>query len=81
MKEDRFGFEETVYLVLFGSLPDMTQLAAFTGILEEYRTLPERFFEDMILNAPSADIMNKLARSTLACTPTTQTRRRTPGIS
>ena len=66
MSEGRFGFEETAYLLLFGALPDRTSLESFTGILEEYRSLPERFFEDMILNAPSPDIMNKLARSTLA---------------
>jgi citrate synthase len=66
MKEGRFGFEETAYLLIFGSLPDKASLNAFHGILAEYRTLPERFFEDMILNAPSPDIMNKLARSTLA---------------
>jgi citrate synthase len=64
--EGRFGFEETAYLLLFGSLPDRETLTAFTKILEEFRILPDRFFEDMILNAPSNDIMNKLARSTLA---------------
>jgi citrate synthase len=66
MSEKRFGFEETAYLLLFGTLPDRATLGAFTKILDEYRTLPERFFEDMILSAPSPDIMNKLARSTLA---------------
>jgi citrate synthase len=66
MNEGRFGFEETAYLLLFGALPNRQMLQSFTKILEEYRTLPERFFEDMILNAPSNDIMNKLARSTLA---------------
>ena len=66
IKEDRFGFEETAYLLIFGTLPDRVSLEAFHAILEEYRVLPERFFEDMILNAPSPDIMNKLARSILA---------------
>ena len=66
LSEEHFGFEETAYLLLFGVLPDRTSLEVFTKILEEYRVLPERFFEDMILNAPSPDIMNKLARSTLA---------------
>lgn len=66
MKEGRFGFEETAYLLLFGALPDRASLESFTKILDEYRSLPERFFEDMILCAPSNDIMNKLARSTLA---------------
>jgi citrate synthase len=64
--EGRFGFEETAYLLIFGALPDTATLKAFKDILEEYRILPERFFEDMILCAPSNDIMNKLARSTLA---------------
>jgi citrate synthase len=66
LSEGRSGFEETAYLLLFGSLPEKSSLQAFKGILDEYRTLPERFFEDMILSAPSHDIMNKLARSTLA---------------
>lgn len=66
MGEGRFGFEETTYLLLFGTLPDKTTLETYSKILDEYRVLPERFFEDMILNAPSQDIMNKLARSILA---------------
>lgn len=66
MSEDRFGFEETAYLLLFGALPNRATLEDFSKILDEYRVLPDRFFEDMILNAPSNDIMNKLARSTLA---------------
>lgn len=64
--EGRFGFEETAYLLIFGSLPNKEELNSFNAILDEYRVLPERFFEDMILNAPSNDIMNKLARSILA---------------
>lgn len=66
IKEGRFGFEETAYLLIFGKLPNKSSLDSFNSILEEYRILPERFFEDMILSAPSQDIMNKLARSTLA---------------
>ncbi|SHH51737.1 citrate synthase [Sporobacter termitidis DSM 10068] len=66
MSEGRLGFEETAYLLLFGALPNRPSLESFTRILDEYRTLPERFFEDMILCAPSNDIMNKLARSVLA---------------
>jgi citrate synthase len=66
VQEGRFGFEETAYLLIFGHLPDRTSLDSFHAILEEYRVLPERFFEDMILNAPSPDIMNKLERSMLA---------------
>ena len=64
--EDRFGFEETCFLLLFGYLPTADQLKDFLGVLEEMRALPENFFEDMILKAPSPDVMNKLARSVLA---------------
>ena len=64
--EGRFGFEETAYLLLFGKLPKREELRAFRSILAEYRTLPDYFTEDMILKAPSPNIMNKLARSVLA---------------
>ena len=64
--ENRFGFEETAYLLLFGKLPKQEELQAFRSILAEYRTLPDYFTEDMILKAPSPNIMNKLARSVLA---------------
>jgi citrate synthase len=64
--DKRFGFEETVYLLLFGKLPDANQLKDFEDLLGEYRTLPDGFAEDMIFKAPSIDIMNKLARSVLA---------------
>ena len=64
--ENRLGFEEVVYLLLFGELPGGDRLADFTELLSEYRELPERFNESMILSAPSNDIMNKLARSVLA---------------
>ncbi|UOO36921.1 citrate synthase [Oscillospiraceae bacterium CM] len=66
MSEGRFGFEETAYLLIFGTLPDKLSLDCFNGILDEYRHLPSGFTEDMILSAPSKDIMNKLARSVLA---------------
>ncbi len=66
MSEGRFGFEETAYLLLFGRLPNREQLQIFRGLLEHFRTLPAGFTEDMILKAPSPDVMNKLARSTLA---------------
>ncbi|MBQ1352013.1 MAG: hypothetical protein IIY71_04755 [Oscillospiraceae bacterium] len=66
MTENRFGFEETAYLLLLGSLPNHTQLDEFNQILKEYRALPPNFTEDMILKAPSHDVMNKLARSVLA---------------
>lgn len=65
--EDRHGFEEICYLLLFGELPNSTNLTKFYEILGQYRTLPEGFVRDMILKAPSKDIMNKLARSVLAC--------------
>ncbi len=64
--EDRFGFEETVYLLLFGDLPTAAELQEFTDKLALYRPLPDNFVVDMILKAPSNNIMNKLARSVLA---------------
>jgi len=65
LKEDRFGFEETSYLLLFGHLPTEAQLKTFTDTLAEMRYLPEFFTEDLILRAPSPNIMNKMARATL----------------
>ena len=64
--DDRFGFEEVVYLLLFGSLPTESALDEFTKYLGTKRKLPVNFTEDMILKAPSGDIMNKLARCVLA---------------
>ena len=61
-----FGYEEVAYLLLFGSLPTKEQLESFNRILAASRRLPEGFFEDMILKAPSPNIMNKLERSVLA---------------
>lgn len=66
VSENRFGFEETAYLLLFGALPTREQLDQFKGILSNYHTLPPMFTEDMIIKAPSKDVMNKLARSVLA---------------
>ncbi|MCD6397986.1 MAG: citrate/2-methylcitrate synthase [Spirochaetaceae bacterium] len=66
LKEGRFGFEETIYLLLFGELPAKLELEKFTKILSDHRKLPKGFTEDMILKAPSSNIMNKLARSVLA---------------
>lgn len=63
--EDRKGFEETTYFLLFGELPTSSQLEEFNTLLDSYRTLPDGFAEDMIMRAPSRDIMNKLARSVL----------------
>lgn len=65
-KENRFGYEEVVYLLLFGELPDKATLGRFTDLIGNLRSLPDGFTEDMILKAPSADVMNKLARSVLA---------------
>ncbi len=65
-KEGRYGFEEVVFLLTFGFLPNREQLDKFTSMLSKKRTLPENFAEDMILKAPSDNIMNKLARSVLA---------------
>ncbi|NBF40594.1 MAG: citrate synthase [Spirochaetes bacterium] len=65
-QDGRFGFEEVAYLLLFGELPSETELSDFRAVLGAGRTLPNGFTEDMILRAPSSDIMNKLARSVLA---------------
>lgn len=65
VKEDRFGFEEISYLLLFGSLPTETELAEFKTILADYRSLPNSFVRDIIMKAPSSDMMNALARSVL----------------
>jgi len=64
--ENRFGYEETVYLLLFGALPTAAQLTEFKHLLCEWSTLPPDFTEDMIIKAPSRNVMNKLARSILA---------------
>lgn len=66
VKDDRFGFEETVWLLLFGYLPTKREVESFNSLMEEYRILPDAFVEDMILKAASANIMNKMARSVLA---------------
>lgn len=65
-KEERFGFEEVVYLLLMGKLPNKEELRRFNRLISYNRELPGEFFEDMILKAPSRDIMNKLSRSMLA---------------
>ena len=62
----RFGFEEIAYLLMMGDLPTQSQLSEFTDLLSSSRDLPAGFTEDMILKAPSPDVMNKLARSVLA---------------
>lgn len=65
-KEDRYGFEETAFLLLFGHLPTSKELEGFSTYISLKRDLPLGFVEDMILKAPSKNIMNKLARSVLA---------------
>ena len=65
LKEERFGFEEVAYLMLFGSLPNEAQLKAFRTLLGEQRTLPKNFTRDVIMKAPSKDMMNTLSRSVL----------------
>ena len=65
IKEDRFGFEETAYLLLLGELPNKEQLEEVSEILASYRSLPTSFVRDIIMKAPSFDMMNTLARSVL----------------
>ena len=61
----RFGYEETTYLLLYGKLPDSQQLADFKKLLANQRSLPTNFVRDVIMKAPSKDIMNVLSRSVL----------------
>ncbi|MDR2631381.1 MAG: citrate synthase, partial [Spirochaetaceae bacterium] len=63
--EGRFSFEETVYLLMFGTLPSREQLEQFCTLMGKNRGLPDNFAEDSIMKAPSRDIMNKLGRSVL----------------
>lgn len=65
MRSGRFGFEETAYLLIFGSLPNKQEFENFNEFLCDFRKLPENFVRDLILKAPSKDIMNLLARSVL----------------
>ena len=66
IKEDRFGFEEVTYLLLFGELPTARRLENFNKVISEYRTLPSTFVRDIIMKAPSSDMMNQLARCVLS---------------
>ena len=63
--ENRFGFEEVIYLLLIGHLPNARELKAFSELLASYRTLPDGFVRDIIMRAPTADLMNLLARCVL----------------
>jgi len=65
MGENRFGFEEVCFLLLFGHLPNKSEVKEFTALLDENTCLPDNFVRDTILNAPSRDMMNSLAKSVL----------------
>lgn len=65
LEDDRFGFEEVVYLLLFGEMPNDAELNSFKDLLVQYRTLPQNFVRDVIMKAPSEDMMNTIARSVL----------------
>lgn len=65
LADNRFAFEETVYLLLFGNLPNAKELVDFKELLNCYRELPRNFLRDVIMKAPSKDIMNMLVRSVL----------------
>ncbi|MCR4563367.1 MAG: citrate/2-methylcitrate synthase [Clostridiales bacterium] len=65
VKDNRFGFEEITYLLLFGVLPTADELEEFRQVLNSYRSLPNSFIRDIIMKAPSTDMMNSLARSVL----------------
>ena len=66
IEEERFGFEEITYLLILGSLPTRSELEYFKKLLGTKRELPQGFARDIILTAPSNNIMNKMARSVLA---------------
>ena len=65
IKEQRFGFEETVYLLLFGKLPNEKELCEFCELLSDFRQVPKNFVRDVIMKSPSKDMMNMLARCVL----------------
>ena len=64
--DNRFGFEEVVWLLIFGSLPSKDQIAGIREVLGKSRALPDEFIEDMIMKHPSKDIMNKMARCVMS---------------
>ncbi len=66
VREKRFGFEETVFLLLFGNMPSGEDLEGFKKILSDFRSLPSTFTRDVIMKAPSDNMMNTLAKSVLA---------------
>ena len=63
--ESRYGFEEIAYLLLYGELPDQAKLEEFTDLMATSRFLPTNFVRDVVMKAPSADMMNSLSRSVL----------------
>lgn len=63
--DDRYGYEEVVYLLMFGELPNRAQLKVFNTTLAKLRTIPPSFVRDIIMQAPSRDMMNALSRSVL----------------
>lgn len=65
LEADHSGFEETAYLLLFGELPNKAQLENFQNMIAERRTLPPNFVRDVIMKAPSRDMMNSITRSIL----------------
>ena len=65
LQDDRFGFEETIYLLLFGQLPSKDELDEFCALLTNYRSLPKNFVRDVLMKASGKDMMNVLARSVL----------------
>jgi citrate synthase len=69
VSEERLGFEEVSYLLLFGTLPTEVELAEFKALIGKRRTLPTNFVRDVIMKAPSHNIMNMISRSvlTLGC--------------
>ena len=64
-KDNRYGFEETTYLLLFGKLPDKQELDDFCSLLADYRKLPTTFVRDIMMKSPSSDIMNSISRGVL----------------
>lgn len=66
IKDKRFGFEETIYILLFGEMPTVEQLAEFRKLLSDFRVLPTTFTRDVIMKSPSDNMMNTLAKCVLA---------------
>ena len=65
MREGRFGFEEVIHLLLTGNLPDRRQLEQFHELLNSFHALPKNFVRDVVMKAPSTDMMNTLTRCVL----------------